>query len=183
MINRLLTPPAQLPVTLEEVKEHLRIDDTDHDSLITTFINAAVADVENMTGRALITQTWDLLFDSWGEIKLSVLPFGNLQSITSIKYYGEDDTEQLVSTDNYIVANVGTDFGRIWFDDDSDFDYPVLGQATKIIVTGVFGYGDTDADIPAIIKTSIKLIVSDLFDSEDTSKVVTAFLNQYRLFQ
>ena len=55
---QITTEPATEPLTLTEAKEHLRVDGTDEDTLITSIITVARKLCENYTNRAFITQTW-----------------------------------------------------------------------------------------------------------------------------
>lgn len=52
--------PEQEPITLEEVKSHLRISTEQEDDLLLTLIKAARAHVESVTGRALLKQQWQM---------------------------------------------------------------------------------------------------------------------------
>src|SRR5580765_8015305 len=61
----LFAAPAAEPLTLSEVKAHLRIDTTDEDAYLTTLITVARMRCEGATRRALITQTWDWVIDRW----------------------------------------------------------------------------------------------------------------------
>ena len=60
---KLRTPPAGEPLSLAEVKLHLRIDNSDEDLLLTMLISAARLHAENVTRRAFMTQTYDLYLD------------------------------------------------------------------------------------------------------------------------
>lgn len=67
--KKLLTPPAVEPLTADLVKSHLRIDQTEDDTVITTVWIPAVRQlVEKFTERSLITQTWRITLDAfpWG---------------------------------------------------------------------------------------------------------------------
>lgn len=55
-----MTAPASYPVSLTEAKAHLRIDGSDEDAVVTGMIAAASDHVEAQTGRALLTQQWEL---------------------------------------------------------------------------------------------------------------------------
>ena len=55
---RLVLAPVGTPVTLEEVKAHLRVLHTLEDALISTYIRAAVMYVEQYTSRSLLPTTW-----------------------------------------------------------------------------------------------------------------------------
>ena len=89
----LKTPPAIEPVTLEELKDHLRVDSVDEDALLTGLLAAAREWCEGFQNRAYITQTLQLWLDEWPAGNAIVLPRPPLQSVASVKYYGTDDTE------------------------------------------------------------------------------------------
>ena len=192
MESKLITAPTETPISLADVKEHLRIDtsDTSHDAYLTGLLSACVSRIESVLFRGLVTQTWDFKFDSWRELTLSesmhprVIHYGMTQSITHIKYMDEDGAEQTVSTDYYSLTNAGTDGARIVFDfnDDNDaFDWPDLWPVDPITVRVVLGYGAAVV-VPAPIKSAIKLMVGDLFDDEDSSRAIEALLSEFKLF-
>ncbi len=59
----LITKPATLPVTLPDVKTHLRVDHADDDNLITGYIDAAIDWLDGFDGylgRGIILQVWAL---------------------------------------------------------------------------------------------------------------------------
>lgn len=66
---------------------------TVEDDLLNAIITASRELVEDMTSRALLTQTWDYCLDSFPGKDYIKLPFGNLQSVTSVKYTDSDGTE------------------------------------------------------------------------------------------
>jgi uncharacterized phiE125 gp8 family phage protein len=185
MITKIITKPAVPAVTLNDIKEHLRIEpaDTDHDARLTPYLDAAINEAENQTGRALITQTYDLIFNSWDEIGCTIFPFGNLQSVTSLKYNDEDGAEQTVSSDDYLVNGIDTDEGKIIFHSDSDFDYPVLYELDPITIRIICGYGDAATDVPLSIQSAIKLMVEEMNDGDNLKITIDRLLSQNRLWQ
>lgn len=98
---KVITPAAELPVTLAEVKAFANVSINDDDTLLTSLLTAATAKTENRTGTRLITQTLELYLDSFpgtgGEIFLP----GPVQSITSVKYIDADGTEQTMDSADY----------------------------------------------------------------------------------
>ena len=62
---RLTTPPAIEPLSLDDAKAQIRVDDDYSDSLITALISAVRRDVEAFLGRAMITQTWMMVLDEF----------------------------------------------------------------------------------------------------------------------
>jgi len=188
MINyKIKTKSILLPVTIAEVKSHLRLgSDTSQDTMIQTYIDAAIDFVENRTGRKLMTQTWSLVCNTWAEA-VEVIKFGQLGSISSVKYLDEDEASQTVSTGDYRVAGVGTDNGRVIFHTDGDFDYPAVFQVEPITIEFILGY-DLLVDsalpniIPEAVQNAIKFKVSDLFAGECTEDVITSLIQPYRLW-
>jgi uncharacterized phiE125 gp8 family phage protein len=80
-----ITAPAEEPVTLVEAKAQCKVDHSADDALLAIFIQSAREAAEHITGRAFITQTWELVLDAFpaAEIQLSK---PKIQSITSVKY-------------------------------------------------------------------------------------------------
>ena len=59
----LLNDSSTEPLTLSEVKTHLRIDGTDYDSILTPLIKTVRQLAEGITGRDFINKTWQLYLD------------------------------------------------------------------------------------------------------------------------
>jgi hypothetical protein len=60
------TAPAAEPVTLQQAKDHLRIDSSDEDLYIESVIKAARRHAEQVKAwRSFITQTWEIWLDAW----------------------------------------------------------------------------------------------------------------------
>jgi uncharacterized phiE125 gp8 family phage protein len=101
---QILTPPASLPISLDEAKEHLRVTFNDEDTFISRLIGSATERVENLTGRALIDRevkvSQRLFYPSW---KLPLYPF---KSETELTYYDEEaNALQTVDAGAYSVTN------------------------------------------------------------------------------
>ncbi len=58
--------------------------DTTEDAILSALITAARQQVEAITQRALITQTWDAYLDEFPDKDSIALPFGQLQSVTGV---------------------------------------------------------------------------------------------------
>jgi hypothetical protein len=86
---------------------------TAQDDLLTDIIQAAREHVEDITRRALITQTWDYYLQEWPENDYFKLPFGNLASVTSISWKDTAGTETTLTATDYLVETNGDQCGRI----------------------------------------------------------------------
>ena len=105
MITEQTTLPSQYPVSLSEAKKQCEIDDSDtaHDTYIKSLVMAATGRVEQYLHRRLVTQTWKFYLGNWPNVSSIYLPFGRLQSVTSVKYTDSDGDETTLSSANYDV--------------------------------------------------------------------------------
>ena len=79
MTSTLIAGPGEEPVTLAEAKAFCRIDGSDEDALVSALIAAARLQVESLTGRALVTQTWRLTMTCAPRlVELPVIPAASL---------------------------------------------------------------------------------------------------------
>ena len=77
---RSIARPAEEPVSLDEAKQHLRVDFPDDDALITGLIVAARVAAENICRRAFVTQRWELALDGFPRQNF----FGSLSAIAPV---------------------------------------------------------------------------------------------------
>ncbi len=99
-----ITPPTE-PITLVQAKQHLRVDHSDDDDLITALISAVRLQIDAPKGwlnLALPVQTLEITLDTFpcNEIKV---PWPPLRSVVSIKYDDPDGIEQTLSPTRYSV--------------------------------------------------------------------------------
>lgn len=167
---KVTTAPASEPVTATEVKAALNIETTDDDDLLADYITEARQWVEQQCGSALITQTVTEKFDLFGEmLMLTVNP---VQSVTSVKYYDEDGTQQTLAASKYDV-DVYSVPCRIA--ESTNNSWPsVQDRIAPIEVIYVAGYGDDAADVPGPIKRAIHLYVGSLYAQRED------VVNRYR---
>lgn len=165
MKTRLITAPSAKPISVAELRSHCRIDTDDDDIYISGIIEAAVAHVENITGRKLITQTWDLYLDNWPGGAEFELPFGKLQSVASITYKNQagestewDSADYIVDTDSFL--------GRVVIGYDKSWPSDSLYNVNPITVRFVCGYG-TAADVPASLKHAVKLLAAHWYENRE----------------
>jgi uncharacterized phiE125 gp8 family phage protein len=116
---------------------------------IALLIPAARKVAENMTGRGLINQTWEQVYDKFPEreIEIGMLP---IQSITSLKYYDADGVLQTMSAADYVLDQ---DTLPGWVLPAYNFDWPsTYDSAQSVIIRFVSGYGAAGASVPAEIR-------------------------------
>jgi uncharacterized phiE125 gp8 family phage protein len=184
MTLRLITAPATEPATAAEVKLDARINGATFDATITTLITAARKRAEDITGRALITQTWELVLDAFpeSEIQIGKMPIG---SITYVKYYDGDGVLQTIDAADYsldadtLPGWLLPAYGDVW--------PATLDAANSVIIRFVAGYGGA-SDVPAEIRMWIRAQVSaaiqaqsDQVDKSPSMDFINSLLDGYKL--
>lgn len=159
----LVTAPLVEPLQKTEVKAHLRVDFADDDAYIDSLIVAAREQVEHETKRALATQTWDLYRD-WFSCQMR-LPFGNLQSVASIKYFDTEGVEHAVDPSVYHVVT-WEDPGRVVQAYGKSWPSATLRTVGGVVIRFTCGYG-TPAAIPAALKQSMLLRIGHWYDNRE----------------
>jgi uncharacterized phiE125 gp8 family phage protein len=162
-VLRLYSAPASEPVTLTEAKAHLRVDTSDDDTIIGALITAARQHVEHVTGRGIVTQTWELVLDAFPDADSIELPRGSLASVTHVKHYDSaGDLQTLVASTDYVVdtgppmgpGRVILAYGESW-------------PGTRDVWDAVqirYVVGVAQGSVPEAIKAAIKLIIGGLYE-------------------
>lgn len=164
MIVNLVTGPLVEPVDLESARIHLRVDAVTEDDVIDAMLTAAREHVESVTRRALLTQTWDYSLPGWPAGDAIKLPFGNLQSVTSVKWKDDDGTETtLTVTTDYLVETNGEACGRIVLPYGGSWPTGTLYPSNPITVRFVCGW-TTPPLVPYRLKAAIKMVCADLYE-------------------
>ena len=159
--------PGVEPLTLEEVKDYLRVDTTSEDDLITSFITAARRQVEARTLRPLITQTWLLSLDFSDISEIVYINKFPLQSVYSITYTDLNGDDQTMYETDYIV-DFNSNPCRVQF---INLPSTINNQINAMQIYFDCGYGDLASDVPEDIKLAIKYIIGHYY--ENRQDVVT----------
>lgn len=156
MALKLVTAPTTEPITLEEAKDHLRVDGNDEDALISSLITAAREYCEGYQGRAYVTQVWEIVLDAFPQMPM-VVPRPPLQSVCSIKYTNNQGVEATFDVENYIVDS-DSEPGRIVLASGKSWPAVQLQPVNGVRIRFSAGYGDA-TKVPASIKEAILLLV------------------------
>lgn len=186
----LVTAPIAEPVTLDEAKDHLRVDDANEDAYIASLIPVARDYVEAVTGLAFVSQQWLYTADnfpysgywpygygSYGAfayatsgynsyddtIKLYRAPLISVQSITYIDPTGNTQT---LASNQYTVLTASTigeialNYGCYW-----PFTRPVR-NAVQVSFTA--GYPNVES-IPESFLGAMKYLINDMYVNRESS--------------
>jgi uncharacterized phiE125 gp8 family phage protein len=159
--------PIEHPVSIEEVKDHIRWESAAADEAqIMIYLRSAVEQMDGAAGllnRALITQTWELTFD-WFPRGAIRIPLPPLQSITSVQYIDTAGATQTLAASKYKVLNLNsptragqieTAFGETW--------PSTRDEGEAVTVTFVAGYGLRNA-VPEHIRHLLLFTIQDAYD-------------------
>ena len=183
-----VAPPAVDPVSLAEVKKHLRIEHSEEDTLIPAYISAAVSHLDGWSGvlgRCLVTQDWEERFERFGGVFRLVL--GPVAEIVSIIVHSIDGATRTLAPETYVLrvdalgAFVAPAGGTGWVTSSGD---------DSIVIR--YRCGTEAAKVPAAIRGAILLMVGDLYRYRETVALgpsssiamaadVAAMLAPYRL--
>ena len=174
MKTTLETPPVKMAVAMKEAKQHLRVEIgwTDDDDYIDALIAGAVQRAEQVTRRKLITQTHTGFLDSWPGEDFIELPFGSLQSVTSVKYYDTDGDLNTMDSSEYTV-DIDSTRGRIVLAYGESWPTESLGPDNPIEIIFVCGYGDDPGDIEPNIRHAMKVLMSNWYEIREEIVVGT----------
>jgi len=155
-----VTAPANLPISVDDVKSALRVDGDDKDGEIERLIKAAVDHYEGWSGVlgiAIVEQTWRQEFGRF-EDKMC-LKVGPVSSIASVRYRNDQGQISTVSSDSYTLKHDGG--GQAYARFDRGFTAPVdLYEDAPVSIEYVAGW----EEVPADIQTAIILFVQKHLD-------------------
>lgn len=194
--RRLVSKPAVEPLTVTEVKSHLRVEHSRDDLLIALYIAASRREAEKLSGEKFITQGWDftyprfpvlaedLINDAWtsvipaygflstigGNIALPVKP---VQSV-SISYLDQAGVSQVFGTFSGSPL-AAEEYSLLRDDNDPQIilnlnqQWPqTAGVQNAVTVSVVAGYGDAASDVPELMKAGILLLCGHFYENRET---------------
>lgn len=170
MTLRQIVAPAEEPVTLAEAKTHLRVDHDADDALIALWIAAARGEVEDATGRALLTQDWELWLDAFPADGVIEIPHAPLAGILLITIADPSGNPVMLDPASYqVIAPSGprAPRGRV-------LPAPGLGWPATAAMEGAVriayraGHA-SPAEVPAPLRAALLLALGDLYANREQS--------------
>jgi uncharacterized phiE125 gp8 family phage protein len=157
------TEPAGEPITVDDLKTHLRITGNDEDLYLSSLAITARLSAEEYTGKKFINTTMEGYLPAIPTGDNFMLLPGPVSSITEIQSYDTEDSGTVWSSDNYSlniygnVPHVQRNHGVSW------------PNATRtwnpIYVKWVAGYGALRSDVPAAIRHALLLLASHFWEN------------------
>lgn len=150
------------PVSLDEIKLHLRVDHDDEDALIDDIIAAARAYIEDMTGLRLSEQSVKVACDCWSDLaRLSIAP---VRGVTEISIIDPDGSARVIPPTMYELRPDGLAPSIALLQSP-----PTRRPGSRISVTLDVGYSRNA--LPPAIKAALKMIAGDLYAYREGGQV------------
>ena len=156
---QVVTSPTQEPVSLQEAKNHLRVDGNQDDALIQMCISAARNFFETSCEISIAQQTLKLCLDSFQPV--IHLPKGPVNSVTEIAYTDDDLEEQTVAD---WLEDLASNPARITTL--SGEDWPAVAEIINAVrITYTTGWAPSA--VPKLLKSGILFYVGHLFENRE----------------
>lgn len=182
----LIVAPTVLPITVQWAKDHVKALGSSEDTLIESWIKAATAYFEEITGHQVMEATWDYLLDAYPLTGIIELPHPPLREVQSVAYIADDGSSvpfsdgaspETVSWQSY--APQGDHPRRGWVEPKATFAWPIITpSAGRVRIRYTAGYSATAGAAPDLVKAAILLLVgqfeqfrSETHLSERSSKI------------
>jgi uncharacterized phiE125 gp8 family phage protein len=154
--------PAITPVSLADVKAHLRVDHSDDDAMIGALLATAVNRFDGWSGilgRCLVEQTWRQDFGCFSDCLR--LPLAPVLSVESVTYFDSENAQQTLAASVYgLFSDARGSYVGLKPDQSWSGTY---SRRDAVSVTFKAGYATTPAagDVPALstVPDPIKLAI------------------------
>lgn len=165
--------PNLLPLTVADVKDHLRITQNEGNAGINAYIKAAAEAAEAYMNRGLLTQTWQLTLRWFADVMwlpmaapLQNDALANPSTAPVIQYYDVNGALQTLATTYYNVDTVSRP-GRITRASGQSWPSLEAGRLDgRVIITYVVGW-TTPSDVPERIKQGMRIYIAGLDADRD----------------
>lgn len=184
----LLTPAVSSPISLDDIKEHIKSIQgfDDYDSQLLGLIKVVTEYGEKITGRDFINKTYKGFLNcfpncAWKSIQIRK---SKLQSITSIEYY-KDGVLTTFDPSKYYFTECDN-FSTIELVDGESWPSDVDRRKQAIVITFVSGYGEDSCDVPNTLRQAMLSQLTVLFknagDCGDADSNSQQFVELYTPF-
>lgn len=158
--------PTDEPISLDQIKRHLRITIDNDDILLFGLIQTARHHLELVTRRQFLTATWIYALDAFPSETQIQLPRPPLQLIDSLTYFDSNNVETVFATTQYGV-DILSEPGRIYLLPGNRWPATyAIPNAVRITFTA----GWTSAEqVPASLKSLLYLFVGHLYENREAT--------------
>lgn len=187
LVEETTVPGSALPVT--HFKDHLRLgsgftDDAIQDTMLESYLRAAIAAIEARTGKILIEREFSWTLSLWRNCRAQALPVAPVSAIIEIVTIGQDHIETVSNSDSWRLV---PDMQRPRVEATGGALPPmVIGGSARIGFLA--GYGPDWSDLPADLQQAVLILAAHFYEYRHEADLgggglpysVTALIERYR---
>jgi uncharacterized phiE125 gp8 family phage protein len=163
MTYAVVTPPAVEPVTVEDLRAHLRLSGTQEDGQLAGLIKAARSQVEQETRRALIRRRLRLYLEYWPLGRVVMLPVAPVLSVVEIIAYDLQGNGTPLAPEDFSLDRSASP-ARVRIKPGAGMpSHQLLG----IEIDFDAGYGDGPEDVPNQMRQAVRLLAAHWFENRE----------------
>ncbi len=168
--------PGAVPLTLDEVKGHLRITHTTQDDYLSLLLEAGVDFAEEVTRRTFINRPVEALYAGFPCCNdFLVLPGYPVNDVTEVKYLDVNGEEQELDSATYRV--IAGDRGKLLLAFNQEWPSIAYNQYGPVTVTFVAGYGAAATSVPARVKLTLLQLIADAYEHTEAQSEISLSAN------
>lgn len=165
-------PPTGELITLDSAKSFLRIDGDTTDIEVEMLRDAAIGQLEQLTGLRLLSQTVAVRADQFAD--LAHFRVGPIAAVTSIAYVDAAGDGQVMATEDYELFGAPLEQGIAL-----TAALPTA-RSGSIVVTLEVGYGESASDVPATLRYAVFALMREKFEGEPVD--LDPLINDHRFW-
>lgn len=166
----IITPPAVRPVTLEQIKQHLRLDTNDEDDLLNSYCDAATEFIESHISKFLIKRNVRQFVDEIPQSNELLLEAEPVSEVTLVRGYTVNGEPHDFSSNEYKFLQYDSP-PRLSFEGTNSSSL----SANGIEIDMVAGYGDSGTDIPQNVIRALFVLIAHWYEHRGTNAAGETF--------
>lgn len=150
------------PITLSELRKHLRIEHNEEDSYLSLLIGAARSVAENVIDGIIADRSFSLTLDEFpSQIIIPSRPVD--PASIEISYLDKEGNRQIFSNFDYVsdlyLTSVYPDYNVSWPETEAGYN--------KVTVTFTSGFASYYGQMPKAVKHAVLMIAGTLYDQRE----------------
>jgi uncharacterized phiE125 gp8 family phage protein len=163
--RQIVTPPAvPLVVTATELENHARAKGQPANQL-EPYLYAAQNWLETISNRKFLSQTWKVYMDRFPDSDRMQIPFGQLTSVTHVKFTDTGNVQYTFSPSKYHVTTT-REPGEIVLAYSEDWPSDTLRTVDAVEVQFVCGWANAAA-VPVAIKQAVLMLAAHFYANRE----------------
>lgn len=163
LVEETTVPQAAIPVAA--FKDHLRLgsgfaDDALQDSVLETYLRAAMAAIEARTGKILLERDFSWSLTAWRDQSEQALPVAPVSALTEVVFVDRVGAEDLSPLDHWVLV---PDCQRPRLKPVGCV-LPTIPNAGSVRVGFMAGYGPEWADLPADLAHAVMMLAAHYYE-------------------